>query len=251
MNVADLIQDNLRDTHWLGEVLDNDDPNFNGRIKIKVFGKFDSIPTENIPWATPANRSTPGAHAVPRIGDIVAVRFDNGDIYHPEYFYQIDQNVDLKADILESSGAAQDCISLVYDAERNLRVYWSPEDGLVITTGSGAKESPLIQLDSANKIYIYTEGEVEVKATGTVDVNSDSNVTVNTSANAEVKAQKVHVNSPQVELGEAAMEQLIKGNTFQAIFNGHTHTAIGFGLLTSPPTVPLSGIELSQVSKTQ
>ncbi len=251
MNVEDLIVDNLRDTHWLGEVLDNVDPNFNGRIKVKVFGKFDSIPAENIPWATPANRAAPGAHAVPRIGDIVAIRFDNGDIYHPEYFYQIDQNVDLKTDVLEASEAAQDCISLVYDAERNLRVYWSPEDGLVITTGSGAKESPLIQLDAENKIYVFTEGQVEITATDTINVNSEADITVETSANAEVIASKVHINSPKVELGENAMESLIKGNTFQTLFNTHTHSAIGFGLPTSPPLVPLTSTELSQVSKTQ
>jgi len=251
MNKSDLIVDNLRDTHWLGEVLDNVDPNFNGRCRIKVFGKFDNIPVEDTPWATPSNRATPGAHAVPRIGDIVSVRFDNGDIYHPEYFYQVDQNTDLKADILEGSEAAEDCISLIYDAERNLRVYWSPEAGLVITTGAGAEESPLIQLDSNDKIYIYTESQLEISATDTININSKSDITVETTANVEVKAKKVHVNSPKVELGEVAMEQLIKGNTFQALFNTHTHSAIGFGLPTSPPLVPLTSTELSQVSKTQ
>jgi hypothetical protein len=31
-----------------------------------------------------------------RVGDIVAVRFDNGNIYHPEYWFQVDQNGGLK-----------------------------------------------------------------------------------------------------------------------------------------------------------
>jgi hypothetical protein len=242
-DVKELYSDNIRDTHWLGEVVDNSDPLLNGRCKIKVFGKFDKISTAAIPWATPQNRNIPGAHAVPRIGDIVSVRFDNGDIYHPEYNFQVNQNDDLKSDILESSGEPHNVISLVYDAERNLRAYWSPEDGLVITTGSGKKESPLIQLDSADKIYLYTENEIEVKASKKILVTTPDEV--------EVKGKKVYVNSPKVELGEVATEQLIKGNTFQAIFNGHTHTAIGFGLVTSPPVVPLTGIELSQVSKTQ
>ena len=48
-----------------------------------------------------------------------------------------------------------------------------------------------------------------------------------------------------------AAQQVIKGNTFQALFNAHTHTTTVPGLPTSPPVVPLTGSELSQVSKTQ
>tara|TARA_Y100000813_G_C24161858_1_gene352414 strand:- start:1304 stop:1990 length:687 start_codon:yes stop_codon:yes gene_type:complete len=226
-DIKEIYNDNIRDTHWLGEVMDNEDPLLNGRCRIKVFGKFDNISTENLPWATPQNRMTPGSHAVPRVGDIVSIRFDNGDIYHPEYHFQVNQNDDLKSDILESSGEPHNVISLVYDAERNLRAYWSPENGLVITTGDGDQESPLIQLDAADKIYLFTENEVEVKA------------------------PRVYVNSPKVELGEMAAQQVIKGNTFQALFNAHTHTTTVPGLPTSPPVVPLTGSELSQVSKTQ
>ena len=226
-DIKEIYNDNIRDTHWLGEVMDNEDPLLNGRCRIKVFGKFDNISTENLPWATPQNRMIPGSHAVPRVGDIVSIRFDNGDIYHPEYHFQVNQNDDLKSDILESSGEPHNVISLVYDAERNLRAYWSPENGLVITTGDGDQESPLIQLDAADKIYLFTENEVEVKA------------------------PRVYVNSPKVELGEMAAQQVIKGNTFQALFNAHTHTTTVPGLPTSPPIVPLTGTELSQVSKTQ
>ena len=227
METRELSKDNLRDTHWIGEVVDNSDPLLDGRCKIKVFGKFDTIPASAIPWATPGNRNTPGAHAVPRVGDIVAVRFDNGDIYHPEYFYQIDQNSNLKSEILSGSGAPQNCIALIYDASRNFRAYWSPEKGFIVTTGAGAEESPLIQLDAENRIYMFTENEVEIKA------------------------PRVYVNSPNVELGEDAAEQVIKGNTFQAIFNAHTHGSAAPGTPTTPPIVQLTGTELSQISKTQ
>ena len=116
MDSKELNIDNLRDSHWIGEVVDNSDPLLDGRCRVRVFGKFDNIPTSSIPWATPSNRNTPGAHAVPRVGDIVAINFDNGDIYHPEYIYHVNQNSDFKSDILSESGAPQNCISLVYDA---------------------------------------------------------------------------------------------------------------------------------------
>lgn len=61
----------------------------------------------------------------------------------------------------------------------------------------------------------------------------------------------VYVNSPNIELGEAAAEQVIKGNTFQALFNAHTHGSASPGTPTTPPIVLLNGAELSQVTKTQ
>jgi len=160
MEASELYSDNLRDTHWLGKVVDNEDPLLNGRCRVMVYGKFDKIETSAIPWATPANRNMVGSHMVPRIGDIVSIKFDNGDIYHPEYIYQIDQNTSLKDDVLSGSGKPHDVISLVYDEERNIRIYHSPEDGLVITRGSGAKERPLIQIDEAGMIKISTDEKI-------------------------------------------------------------------------------------------
>lgn len=160
MNNNELYRDNLRDTHWLGEVMVNEDPLLKGRCRVKVFGKFDLIPDESIPWATPMNRDAAGSHKVPRVGDIVSVRFDNGNIYHPEYWFQVDQDEDLKRDILETSDSPHDVISLVYDAERNLRIYHSPEDGLVITRGEGAKERPMLQIDEEGFIKISTDAKI-------------------------------------------------------------------------------------------
>jgi hypothetical protein len=169
----ELDKDNIRETHWIGEVVDNADPKFLGRCRIKVFGKFDKLPNDSIPWATPMNRDFIGAHHIPNVGTIVAVRFDNGNIYHPEYWFQINQSKSLKTDVLEASSAAHDVVSLVYDEVRNIRIYHSPEDGLVITRGSGAKERPLIQIDekgfikisSAEKIFLDS-GNVFLSNTG-------------------------------------------------------------------------------------
>ena len=49
-------------------------PLLQGRARVKVYGKFDKLTNETIPWATPQNREAPGMHIVPRVGDIVAVR---------------------------------------------------------------------------------------------------------------------------------------------------------------------------------
>jgi hypothetical protein len=156
MNNRDLYKDNIRDTHWLGEVVDNQDPSNFGRCRVKVYGKFDNLTNDAIPWATPMNRDHVGAHSIPRIGDIVAIRFDNGNIYHPEYWFQVNQNKDLKGDVLDSSSAPQDVVSLVYDAERNVRIWWSPEDGLTMATGNDKDAAPAIRFSNDGKIYLHS-----------------------------------------------------------------------------------------------
>ena len=152
--IKELNSDNTRETHWIGEVVDNEDPLLNGRCKVMVFGKFDKLPPDAIPWASPMNRNLPGAHSVPRVGDVVAVRFDNGNIYHPEYWFQVNQNDVLKSEVLENSDSPHKVISIVYDEERNVRVYYSPEDGLVMTTGATNTEAPMIRFSPEGQIFL-------------------------------------------------------------------------------------------------
>jgi len=221
----ELNTDNLRDTHWLGEVIDNVDPLKLGRCKVKVLGKYDNLPDDAIPWATPMNRDAVGSHHVPRIGDIVSARFDNGNLYHPEYWFHIDQNLDLKEDILDGAGNAENVISLVYDADRNVRIYHSEEDGLVITRGLGAKERPIIQIDEAGDIKISTEARVFLDS-GNVYLSNTG------------------------EGGEDTSEPAVRGKSLEAwldeyltLFENHIHpTGVGpSGTAVSLPPTP-SGV---------
>jgi hypothetical protein len=149
--------DNIRDTHWLGEVVDNKDPLHNGRCRVKVFGKFDTLPVDTIPWASPANIMAPGQYLIPRLGDIVSIVFDNGNIYLPTYSYQVNQNPELKKDLLDGSAAPENVISLIYDALRNFRFYSSKEDGLIMTTGSDKHAAPMLRFSPDGKIFINSE----------------------------------------------------------------------------------------------
>jgi hypothetical protein len=153
----ELDKDNIRETHWIGEVVDNADPANLGRCRVKVFGKFDDLPKDAIPWATPMTRDHVGSHHIPNIGTIVAVRFDNGNIYHPEYWFQINQDKNLKADLLDTSAEPHNVVSLVYDASRNIRIYHSPEDGLIITNGSSKDAQPMIRFSKDGKLFLNAD----------------------------------------------------------------------------------------------
>ena len=57
----EFLYDDLKTMNWLGEVMENNDSEKLGRIKVKVYGKFDLLETEAIPWAYPSNHITGGS----------------------------------------------------------------------------------------------------------------------------------------------------------------------------------------------
>jgi hypothetical protein len=80
---------------YRGQVLDNNDPDKLGRIKVNLFGLTDGIDAEDLPWAVPAYSIFTGSgigygfFAVPEIGTHVFVFFEGGgDIYQPVYFLE-------------------------------------------------------------------------------------------------------------------------------------------------------------------
>jgi len=90
-------------------------------------------------------------------------------------------------------------------------------------------------------------------AEGEVAMYSDEGdfIHIKRGGNIEVKAAaSVKIDSPIIELGKTAAEALIKGSTFQGLFNAHTHISGPPGNATSPSVQPLTGTELSTVSKT-
>ncbi len=129
--------DNLNDTEWLGQVVDNNDPDFGGKIRVKVFGKFDNLADDEIPWALPCNITTGGSktgggdYDVPKKGSLVYVIFENGDLYHPKWKYQQKISEELKKEIKEDY---QNAHSLIYDTEieGTLKLYFVSKKGLMI-----------------------------------------------------------------------------------------------------------------------
>jgi hypothetical protein len=77
------------DQSYLGVVEDNLDPLKIGRVKVRLHGLYDDIPTHALPWATPnfplGAGGIMGSFIVPEIGTIINVTFDGNDIYEPKY----------------------------------------------------------------------------------------------------------------------------------------------------------------------
>ena len=82
------------------------------------------------------------------------------------------------------------------------------------------------------------DGNLNFTHTGTVTIDAEADVNVNC-VNAKISASsETHINSPTIKLGEQAAEAIIKGDTFQGIFDAHIHpTGVG---PSGPPTTPMA-----------
>lgn len=77
--------------NYRGEVVAVDDPYNAGRIRVEVFGVFDDMPVDALPWAIFADplmggQEDLGGFIVPDVGSHVWLFFEEGDHTQPVYF---------------------------------------------------------------------------------------------------------------------------------------------------------------------
>lgn len=140
MNIQqELFNDDLVGTTWIAEVTDNKDPNFNNRVKVRVKGKFDLFKDEDLPWAisdtqySSGSSSGAGNYDVPKVGSLVGVRFDNGNIYQPRWFKIQHLSEELKNEIIIPSDTPYTVKALWYDTDIKLKAYFNEADGINIS----------------------------------------------------------------------------------------------------------------------
>ena len=138
----------LQSQEWVGKVEDNNDPEFAGRCKVRIYGKFDGtiddtkldstdfiIPTEDLPWAYPGSgiifgggeSHGAGNLSVPKVGAKVKVKFSGGNLYAPEYFALQDLNQSV---IDEVKASYQNAHVLFLDEDEKVKVVYTPAKGL-------------------------------------------------------------------------------------------------------------------------
>ena len=216
----------------LGEIVDINDPLKQGRARVRVFGFFEDLEIEDIPWADQISglsfSSARGAGniTIPRVGAVVNAQFDGSNYYKVFYEFEKETSPDLLAEIADSYEGAQ---SLLYDTDAQpglLKLIYTRKKGLILGLGDAT-----VQLDTQDG------GQLRV----VIQMGKDQ---------IRMENNKVIINSNNIELGENAVEAVIKGNTFQNYFNSHTHIG-NLGAPTSPPVVPSTPNHLSTVSKTR
>jgi hypothetical protein len=265
MPLENLFSDDLKNADWLGKVIDNKDPDFEGKIKVKVFGKFDDMPDADIPWARPLNRTTGGSasgsgfHSVPKVDSIVGVKFDNGDIHEPEYFYMQHISDELKSEI---QGSYDNAHSLIYDTitDGAVKIFFTeqkgimldykqsqinikPDKSIIIQTASRNSiieilDDGTMNVTQSNNINITCKADTNLTVTGNINVKSDAAINVTSAAKTTLKCSNLIVNhASTVELGAGATDHVVLGEKLKQYFDTHIHpTPAG---PTGPPIIPM------------
>ena len=135
------------------------------RIQVKIFGKYDELDPEVIPWSIPYNQLSTGTAIIPKVGDIVNVFFENGDEYVPFYFTTVKNSEEVLAEYGEDYPKVW---SLVYDKrmgedglgeageERTLEVFYTETQGLMIR-----KNNTFIQFKNEDESILIKNGNTE------------------------------------------------------------------------------------------
>lgn len=245
----DFFVDNVRDGNYCGTVVDIEDPLQIGRVRVEVFGFFDGLDPTLIPWATPATSNTGGSDtgggffSVPKLGSVVEVQFDSGNIYNPQYSFNQRISDELKEEI---SASYENAHSVIYDTitEGFVKVYFTEEKGLMLDyKGSQINIKPdksiIVQNASGDGIF-------EMLDDGTMNITQANMINIKTDADINVECQNVIVDhASSIELGKGASEHLVLGEKMMKLFNSHTHIG-NLGAPTSTPMQPMTSAELSQ-----
>jgi hypothetical protein len=201
----------LRDRIWLGEVVENNDPEKLGRCKIKVFSLFDDLDNDAIPWAFPVTNNNfaggPGGFgslSIPKNGTIVRVQFSEGNLYSPEYYGIQTINRAMQADI---SDTYLNSHVLAYDQDEEMKVYYTPGNGLELFL----KDSHItINPDSSITIE-HKDTQSIIELVGTT-INITANSTINITSNSLIKAE-----STEVAMNGSSITKLGPAPTYSAI----------------------------------
>jgi len=227
---------------YLGKVVDIKDLLYQGRARIEVFGIFDGIPSDDLPWAEQISGLSFGGSfgggniSIPRLGSVVAVEFEDNNYYKMNYHFIKEISKDLLAE-LRDDNSYDGTQALIYDSEAQpgaLKMIYTRKKGLVFQLGDAT-----IQIDTQNA------GTNKEKLRIVLKLNDDE-----VRMEKQGAKQKVIVKSQNIELGEGAIEKLVLGSTFLTFFNAHTHpTGVG---PSGVPVVPMVDPQhLSQVTKTK
>ena len=242
VNPANFNADDLRTTQWVGIVEDTADDIFEGRCKIRVYGKMDDrvdaedpesaykIPTPSLPWARPhqlmygGSNTGSGKFEIPKLGSVVRLTFDNGNFYQPIYHENIYPSDETKAEI---EASYQNSHVLIYDTAFGLT---GGENGAEVTNDRDGEHVKVFFTEEKGVMIDYTTTEgptsVNIKPDNSVEIlnaNGDSIVMLNDGNITFTHSAQVTINSGADTVINADANTII--NCIDANINatGETH----------------------------
>lgn len=196
---------------YIGKVEDIEDPKLEGRCKIRVFSLFDDIPTEDLPWAVPYGKPTffgqdarAGSISIPKVGAIVKVQFNDGDIYSPEYTQVQELGDDIKTELKKGGKKYAGSHFILFDGDEEIKFWFDREIGLQMEL-----KKSFIRIDNAtsNVLIEHKDHLSSVALEGNViKIVSNSEVQVTTGSKATVEAKTVHIKGENTLVGASSIQ---------------------------------------------
>ena len=261
---------------YRGIVIDNADPLQLGRLQIQVPSVLGLAEEAVTDWASPCapwgGASDQGFFFVPEIGAKVWVEFEEGNLDLPiwvgVFWSAPDETTEIPAEAREMENdqpqrrvlkTPSGHVLQFSDVEGQESITLRHKDGASVVLNE--KSSTIVSNKEGSHIYLNAEdGEatfidqngnnIKMGDSGTTITNNDGTVVDLGGATVQVIAQSVQVRSETVSLGEGAIESVILGQTFAAMFDAHIHpTAWGPSGPPIPAPMPLSAPTNPAISK--
>jgi len=243
-NNVNFSNSDYKNNDWIGVVVNSNDPTFSGRCKVNVFGLFETINPDHLPWAVPTNSTIfagdgAGSISIPKIGQFVKINFNNGDIYAPEY--TAIQNVDNEL-IERIKDDYQGTHVLLYDPLEELTIIYQRKSGFQIyykESFFSITPDTLITLQTPDAdAIIQMDGDI-------VNVTTKNEVNIAAGARAEVAADEVVVNGAQTtKIGPGPYSPAILGEPMWALL-----TTMATALDAKMPATPGVNAGLVEAAK--
>lgn len=138
--------------YW-GEVVDVNDPQKAGRVRVRVESVFDSIPTENIPFATPRYVDSQ-SYDRPFLGEIVQVYFLHNDVKNPQWFRIRKSDTGVSDENYDSYTVLKNKDLSKYGLDGGLNISYTAERGLNVSLTRDNNLSEIL-IGNDNTIDIY------------------------------------------------------------------------------------------------
>lgn len=207
-----ITKDDISSMQFLGVVVDVNDPEKAGRARVRVFGKFDDLADEDLPWAIQsgapmffAGNGACGAFSTPRLDTVVGVNFNNGNIYTPEFYSIQETNPDLLNEIKNSYENAH---SIIYDTDEDLKIFYTQEKGISIIL-----KNSKINIANDNAITIEhseTKSIIELRG-GVITMTTDSEINMTAGSRIKATAPEIWLDGKETKTGHVPAYKQVLG----------------------------------------
>lgn len=203
-------KEDFLDKKYMGIVIDANDPRKEGRARVRVFGVYDDIEDNDIPWAYPKQKSAHfgkkggcGSVSIPKKHAVVEVVFNNGNIYAPEFRGIHELAEDVK-DELNKEGEYLGTHVVLFDGDEELKIWFTVEKGITFQLkGSriniGQDRAITIEHDASSSSIELRGGEININSNSTINLTSGSEI--------EAASNDIWVNGNFVKIGHGPVTQ--------------------------------------------